>query len=69
MAQREPTAAQALFPHLPSGSPTEMEQRRASSLGEAMWPRPKPKPLNPYRESLLRHLKEANALAREGRKR
>jgi hypothetical protein len=61
MAQREPTAAEAIYGHLPSGSSTEVEQRRASSLGEAMWPRPKPKPPNPYRESLLRHLKEANA--------
>lgn len=63
MAQ-QPTAAGALYPHLKSGTPERRPERNTSSIGEAMWPTlgPQPKPpTNPYRELLLRGLKEANA--------
>jgi hypothetical protein len=59
MAQPKPTAAEALFPHLPGREEYVAKQQRPS-LAEAMWPRPKPKPPNPYRESLLRGLRELN---------
>ena len=58
MTQREPTAAQALYGHLRS-SARELKAGPKPTLSEAMYPRPKPP--NPYRESLLRHLKEFNA--------
>jgi hypothetical protein len=59
MAQREPSAAQALYGHLPGQQDYVAKQQRPS-LAEAMYPRPKPKPPNPYRESLLRGLRELN---------
>jgi hypothetical protein len=75
---REPTAAQALFPHLRQGTPDPVEQQRpASSLAQSMFsslaPKPKPPP-NYSRESLLRNLRELNAkidarLQREGKRR
>jgi hypothetical protein len=37
MAQREPSAAQALYKHLPSAVPEPSTQRR-NSLGDALWP-------------------------------
>jgi hypothetical protein len=75
MAQSsEPTAAQALFPNLPSGERPERAQT-GPRLSEAMYPRPsQPKPpTNSDRDSLLRGLRELNAkaaarLAREGRR-
>jgi hypothetical protein len=60
MAQHEPTAAEALYGHLPSQKDNAAKQQQRPSLAEAMWPRPKPKPPNPYRESLLRGLRELN---------
>jgi hypothetical protein len=39
VAMREPTAAQALYGHLPSAARREVEQRRPpNSVGDAMWP-------------------------------
>jgi hypothetical protein len=66
-----PSAAASIYPHLKTAMPVERVQRNTGSLGEAMYPRPQPP--NPYREALLRHLKEANAsidarLQREGRR-
>jgi hypothetical protein len=49
--------------HLKSATP-ERRPERNQSIAETMWPTlgPQPKPpTNPYRESLLRGLKEANA--------
>jgi hypothetical protein len=37
MAQREPTAAQALYGHLRSGERAERTQR-AGTVGDALWP-------------------------------
>jgi hypothetical protein len=34
----KPTAAQALFGHLPSAERPEVEQRRAPNVSGAMWP-------------------------------
>jgi hypothetical protein len=75
MTQREPSAAAALFPHLKSGAPDVVERRREpSSIADAMFSHlkpPPPKPPNPYRESLLRNLRELNAslrLQKEGRR-
>ena len=42
MAQPK-TAAQSLYPNLPSGERPEVKQRQPS-LAEAMWPGPKPPP-------------------------
>jgi hypothetical protein len=64
MTQREPTAAEALYGYLPSQKDNAAKQQQLGSLAEAMWPRPKPKPPNPYRESLLRGLRELNAQRR-----
>ena len=37
MAQREPTAAQSLYPNLPSGARPERQQR-TPNIADAMWP-------------------------------
>jgi hypothetical protein len=58
MAQRN--AAGQIWPNLQSDEQPK-QQRAQSSLASAMYPRPQAKPPNPHRESLLRHLKEANA--------
>jgi hypothetical protein len=64
---REPTAAEALYGHLPRQQEYVVKQDdRRETLAQKMYRRPKPAPLNPYRESLLRCLKEANARVREG---
>jgi hypothetical protein len=55
-----PSAAQALYPHLPSAERREVKQSERT-LAEAMYPRPQAKPPNPYRESLLRNLRETIA--------
>ena len=61
MAQRDPpSAAQALYGHLPSAARVERPERKVS-LADDLWPRPKPQPPNPYREILLKHLRELNA--------
>ena len=57
---REPNAAQAIYGHLPQGTP-DVAQRRddpPASVAAAMYPRPQPQPINPYREILLRNLRE-----------
>jgi hypothetical protein len=39
VAEREPpSAAASLYPHLRQGTPSEVEQRRAPNVGDAMWP-------------------------------
>jgi hypothetical protein len=63
----QPSAEQAIWSHLPSGEVERSEEVRgpASPLAQAMYPRPK---ANPYRESLLRGLREWNGRRREGRR-
>jgi hypothetical protein len=43
MAPREPSAAQALYGHLPSAARPEVKQR-PGTLGDALWPSLTPKP-------------------------
>ncbi len=66
---REPTASEALYPHLTKQS-GEVERRQPvhSDLAKAMYPGPKIAPTNPYRESLLKGLRELNARMRERRR-
>jgi hypothetical protein len=52
MADREPTAAQALYGHLKSGAREPIERRQGGSLAEAMYQRPKPPLKNPYLEPM-----------------
>ena len=72
MAQREPSAAEALFPHLPRGTP-DVVQQRTPNVADAMWPSlsRSAKAAEAWREqrrqSLLRGLRELNAKMREGR--
>lgn len=64
---REPTLAEALY----GTKQSDEDERREpvqGSLATAMYPRPKPTPTNPYRESLLRNLRELNARTRERRR-
>jgi hypothetical protein len=68
-----------LWSNLPSAARevADWVKREHGTIGEAMWPTlgPQPKPAtNSDRESLLRHLKEANAridarLQKEGKRR
>jgi hypothetical protein len=51
MADRGPSAAQALYGHLKSGA-REPVERRGGSLAEAMYQRPKPPLKNPYLEPM-----------------
>jgi len=73
MAQREPSAAQALYGHLPSASRPERQQR-GPGLAASMWPSqtPEAKARDAFakrnRDNLLRGLKELNAKMREGRR-
>jgi hypothetical protein len=66
------SAAGQIWPHLRQGTPepVEQQQREPNSVAAAMYPRPAKPPSNPYRESLLRGLKELNAKidARMGRR-
>jgi hypothetical protein len=71
----EPTAAAALWPNLPRGTPEPVQRsERNESVAAAMYPRPQPKPpTNSDRESLLRGLRELNRkiderMEREGRR-
>jgi hypothetical protein len=64
-----------LFSHLPTQARelADWAKRERGDLADALHPRPKAKPPNPQRESLLRGLRELNAridarLAREGRR-
>jgi hypothetical protein len=41
-----------------------VEQREPNSLADAMWPRPPQPAPNPYRDLLLRNLRELNAKVR-----
>jgi hypothetical protein len=51
MPQREPTAAQALYPNLRQATPNEVEQQRKPTLAEALWPRPpQPSPRELWRD-------------------
>jgi hypothetical protein len=69
MARREPTAAEAIYGHLPHQSDyVAKSEREASPLATSMYPRPKVKPPNYYRESLLQGLRELNARTRERRR-
>jgi hypothetical protein len=50
MAQPKPSAAQALYGHLPSAVPALSTQRQPKSLANALWPTlapPKPPPPKP----------------------
>jgi hypothetical protein len=63
MPTNPPSAAEAIFGHLPRAEQVERTQRNTNSIGQAMWPSlgPQPKPpTNPQRESLLRGLRELN---------
>jgi hypothetical protein len=57
---REPSAAQALYGHLPSAAREPIKQSEPR-LADALWPRPKP-PTRGWsdRDALLRNLKELN---------
>jgi hypothetical protein len=44
---RPPTAAEALFPHLKSGTPDVVQQRRRGAVADAMYPHLKPPPPKP----------------------
>jgi hypothetical protein len=52
MADRAPSAAEALFGHLPKGTPDVVQQGRRGSVADAMYPRPKPPLKNPYLEPM-----------------
>jgi hypothetical protein len=48
---RLPSAAAALYPNLKTGTPSIVQRRsEPASVAEAMYPRPKPPPRNPYLE-------------------
>jgi hypothetical protein len=53
MADRAPSAAQAMYGHLPSGARDVVQQGRQGTVAEALYPRPPaPKPApNRYRET------------------
>ena len=38
MTQREPSAAAALYPHLPQGAAESVRRRSELSVADAMWP-------------------------------
>jgi hypothetical protein len=65
-AQREPSAAAALYPHLPSAERPDAKWvgRERTPFAQSMYPRPQTRPPNPYRESLLRGLRETSAKLR-----
>jgi hypothetical protein len=64
MAQREPTASEAMYPHLTKQSSEVERPVHRNALAEAMYPRPKPKPTNQYRDLLLKNLREHNSRRR-----
>jgi hypothetical protein len=75
--QREPTAAQALYGHLPSAVRPEVKQGPSKSLAETMYPAQSHdqrlwneicnRVSKHNREALVRGLSELNARIREGR--
>jgi hypothetical protein len=67
---RPPSAAQALFPNLKTGTPDVVQQRHQGTVADAMYSHLKPPPStppNPYRDSLLKHLRELNRQLRRER--
>jgi hypothetical protein len=62
--------AGAIWPHLAGDRPAPRETpRQTSPLAQAMYPKhvpPKPTPSNPYRDALLRNLREVNARHKRG---
>jgi len=63
VAQREPTAAQALYGHLPSAVRPEVSQSKPN-IADAMWPglTPKPPPnWHPEAVSLIQRASGSNA--------
>jgi hypothetical protein len=44
MTQRQPTAAEALFGHLPKGTPAVVQEGRRGTVADALYPRPQTKP-------------------------
>jgi len=52
MADRSPSAAASIYPHLKSGAREPVERRQDGSLAEAMYQRPKPPLKNPYLEPM-----------------
>jgi hypothetical protein len=64
MAQREPTAAEAMYGHLTKQSGEVERPVHRNALAEAMYPGPKPAPTNPRRDLLLKNLREHNARRR-----
>jgi hypothetical protein len=52
MVDRPRSAAAALYPHLKSGTPDVVQHGRRDSVADAMYPRPKPPPKNPYLEPM-----------------
>jgi hypothetical protein len=52
MVDRPRSAAASLYPNLPSGTPDVVQQGRRGSVADAMYPRPKPPPKNPYLEPM-----------------
>jgi hypothetical protein len=57
MPDRRPSAAQSLYPNLPSDDGrqaqwTQQRRDRSESVASAMYPRPKPPPKNPYLEGM-----------------
>jgi hypothetical protein len=52
MAQRGPSAAQALYGHLKSGAREPVQRRQGGSIAEALYPRPKLPLKNPYLEPM-----------------
>jgi hypothetical protein len=68
MTQRS-EIARTLWPHLPRPKDDQPLPKPTSPLAASMYPRlapPKPKPSNPYRDILLKNLKEINARHRKG---
>jgi hypothetical protein len=74
VAQREPSAAQALYPHLRQGTPKPVEQRRTGSIADAIFPglsreaKAREAFAKRNRDNLLQALREANANLGKGRR-
>jgi hypothetical protein len=68
MAQQIPkSVAASLYPHLKNDTRVVFEQRQHGTIADAMYAHlrpPAPKPPNPWRDSLLKNLRELNARLR-----
>jgi hypothetical protein len=65
---REPSAAEALYPTLRQALPDELPPRRSSSVASAMYPRKPSTPSpDPKQESYLRYMKAMGFVRKEGR--